>query len=82
MLSLCPFDISVSIGAFVIGLSQISSFFSLSCLDNFDTNLYNSSDLSVPFITPLHIFSQILVTFAFHIVKIFLPFFRRSRTFT
>ena len=30
MLSLCPFDISVSVGvgAFVIGLSQISSFFS------------------------------------------------------
>ena len=29
MLSLCPFDISVGVGAFVIGLSQISSFFSL-----------------------------------------------------
>ena len=28
VLSLCPFDISVGIGAFVIGLSQISSFFS------------------------------------------------------
>ena len=28
MLSLCPFDISVGVGAFVIGLSQISSFFS------------------------------------------------------
>ena len=28
MLSLCPFDISVGEGAFVIGLSQISSFFS------------------------------------------------------
>ena len=27
MLSLCPFDISVDVGAFVIGLSQISSFF-------------------------------------------------------
>ena len=26
VLSLCPFDISVCIGAFVIGLSQISSF--------------------------------------------------------
>ena len=26
--SLCPFDISVGLGAFVIGLSQISSFFS------------------------------------------------------
>ena len=26
MLSLCPFDISVGVGAFVIGLSQISSF--------------------------------------------------------
>ena len=29
VLSLCPFDISVGIGAFVIGLGQISSF--LSC---------------------------------------------------
>ena len=28
LLSLCPFDISVGVGAFVIGLSQISSFFS------------------------------------------------------
>ena len=28
-LSLCPFDISVGVRAFVIGLSQISSFFSL-----------------------------------------------------
>ena len=27
VLSLCPFDISVGVGAFVIGLSQISSFF-------------------------------------------------------
>ena len=29
VLSLCPFDISVGVGAFVIGLSQISFFFSL-----------------------------------------------------
>ena len=29
VLSLCPFDISVGVGAFVIGLSQISSIFSL-----------------------------------------------------
>ena len=28
VLSLCPFDISVGVGAFVIGLSQISFFFS------------------------------------------------------
>ena len=28
MLSFFPFDISVGVGAFVIGLSQISSFFS------------------------------------------------------
>ena len=28
VLSLCPFDISVGVGSFVIGLSQISSFFS------------------------------------------------------
>ena len=30
LLSLCPFDISVGVGAFVIGLGQISSFLSLS----------------------------------------------------
>ena len=29
VLSFCPFDISVGVGAFVIGLSQISSFFSV-----------------------------------------------------
>ena len=29
VLSLCPFDISVGVGAFVIGLSQISSFLSV-----------------------------------------------------
>ena len=29
VLSLCPFDISVGVGAFVIGLRQISSFLSL-----------------------------------------------------
>ena len=29
LLSLCPFDISVGVGAFVIGLSQISSFLSV-----------------------------------------------------
>ena len=28
VLSLCPFDISVGVGVFVMGLSQISSFFS------------------------------------------------------
>ena len=28
VLSFCPFDISVGVGAFVIGLSQITSFFS------------------------------------------------------
>ena len=28
VLSLCPFDVSVGVGAFVIGLSQISSFLS------------------------------------------------------
>ena len=32
VLSFCPFDISVGIGAFVIELSQISSFFSLHIL--------------------------------------------------
>ena len=29
VLSLCPFDISFGVGAFIIGLSQISSFFSV-----------------------------------------------------
>ena len=29
ILNVCPFDISVGVGAFVIGLSQISSFLSL-----------------------------------------------------
>ena len=33
VLSLCPFDISVGVGAFVIGLSQISSFFS--CISSY-----------------------------------------------
>ena len=32
VLSLCPFDISAGVGAFVIGLSQISSSFLLSAL--------------------------------------------------
>ena len=32
VLSLCLFDISVGVGAFVIGLSQISSFFSTNVL--------------------------------------------------
>ena len=32
VLSLCPFDISVGVGAFVIGLSQNSSFLSCSCI--------------------------------------------------
>ena len=40
MLSLCPFDISVGVGAFVIGLGQISSF-----LSSNDTNIY----IRVPF---------------------------------
>ena len=35
VLSLCAFDISVGVGAFVIGLSQISSFF---YLDNMAAN--------------------------------------------
>ena len=35
VLSLCPFDISVGVGAFVIGLSQISSF-SLDTNTNYD----------------------------------------------
>ena len=37
VLSLCPFDISVGVGTFVIGLSQISSFFSSSYRKNYIT---------------------------------------------
>ena len=33
VLSLCPFDISVGVGAFVIGLGQISSFLSQNILN-------------------------------------------------
>ena len=36
MLSLCPFDISVGVWAFVKGLSQISSFFSETFDDSFE----------------------------------------------
>ena len=39
MLSLCPFDISVGIRAFVIGLSQISSFFFSLLID--DLHVYD-----------------------------------------
>ena len=35
MFSLCPFDISVGVGAFVIGLSQISSFLSSPIMSGF-----------------------------------------------
>ena len=43
VLSLCPFDISVGVGAFVIGLSQISSFFSL-----YHTGVSNTRTCSPP----------------------------------
>ena len=42
--SLCPFDISVGVGAFVIGLSQISSFLSL-CTN---MNIHHDTLLLVP----------------------------------
>ena len=42
VLSLCPFGISVGVGAFVIGLSQISSFFSsFKCYNIHDENSWN-----------------------------------------
>ena len=44
MLSLCPVDISVGVGAFVIGLSQISSFFS----SKFASTKVDDSDLPNP----------------------------------
>ena len=47
MLSLCAFDISVGVGAFVIGLSQISSFFSCSRTFYFRTSLSTSVTLLV-----------------------------------
>ena len=40
VLSLCPFDISVGVGAFVIGLSQISSFFSFIIKVRMDTPIF------------------------------------------
>ena len=40
VLSLCPFDISAGVGAFVIGLSQISSFFSSYILFKLPNNVY------------------------------------------
>ena len=46
MLSLCPFDISVGVWAFVIGLSQISSFFSYS--KNIDLKVHYIPSLSNP----------------------------------
>ena len=36
----CPFDISVGVGAFVVGLGQISSFLSLSVTVNFSMMLH------------------------------------------
>ena len=39
MLSLCLFDISAGVGAFVIGLSQISSFLSFYCMHHFAINV-------------------------------------------
>ena len=42
VLSLCPFDISVGVGAFVIGLGQISSFL-------FPHILSHCSKLNIPF---------------------------------
>ena len=39
LLSLFPFDISVAVGAFFIGLSQISSFFSLHQFYDLDTGI-------------------------------------------
>ena len=55
MLSLCPFDISVGIGAFVIGLSQLSSFFSYSytCLNRYNTQLIHDKHVQEDFIQPL-----------------------------
>ena len=42
MLSLCPFYISVGVWAFVIGLSQISSFFSQSYKTS---DIYQNNDI-------------------------------------
>ena len=44
VLSLCPFDISVGVGAFVIGLSQISSFFSVSLFPFWDLLYWAKTD--------------------------------------
>ena len=45
VLSICPFDISVGVGAYVIGLSQISSFLSL----YYKVTFIYSDDTPVPF---------------------------------
>ena len=42
VLSLCPFDISVGVGAFVIGLGQISSFLSL------------TRDIATKYVSPIY----------------------------
>ena len=47
VLSLCPFDISVGVGAFVIGLSQISSFFSLVSCDHPCERLFVSTHADI-----------------------------------
>ena len=60
VLSLCPFDISIGVGAFVIGLSQISSFFTKSDLKwwiHLSRSLYS---YSISFVTPLFMGSVLL----------------------
>ena len=49
VLSLCPFDISVGVGAFVIGLGQISSFLALRNLVSRVLNVYILSDILIDF---------------------------------
>ena len=45
-LSLCPFDISAGVGAFVIGLTQISSFFSVESKDCMNSTSYEYRKMS------------------------------------
>ena len=52
VLSICPFDISVGVGTFVTGLSQISSFFSYYILA-IDVNAVATHIVVIPKVCPV-----------------------------
>ena len=63
VLSLCPFDISVGVGAFVIGLGQISSFLSFALVG--DSQLHPMdviwSNTLFPFVLDTDDFALVLI---------------------